>query len=162
VRERAVFVAQAEGEAIDLGFSDEVNGCAAATEEAIACFDTKAFEDALVPTAHVVFVVCVVDAEHRDGVFDGAEAVDLASHACSGGVWVVQIGVLAFERCEFGEEAVKLRVGHDGGRVGVVGAVGLVQQGAEFVNALGVGSHGAKVGVKAGQSRTRCGSGKSL
>lgn len=95
------------------------------------------------PLADARLVIRVVDAQHREGVADGGEALDgLATDARGWAVGVGELGVFGFEGCEFGEELVELGIGHDGVRVGVIRAVGAGQKVAELGDSFGSVFHG--------------------
>jgi len=70
--ERAVFVADRAGDAVDLGLAHKADRCVV----------TQDLDDACDPLIEFFLGICVVDREHGDLVLEGLEAVDrLASHA---------------------------------------------------------------------------------
>jgi len=77
------------------------------------------------PLRDFLFVIGVVDREHRGWVGEGGEAFDgVAADAGGGGVWVVEFWVIGFEVFEFFEEMVELGIGHELWIARVVGGIG--------------------------------------
>jgi len=124
LNEFPVLIAQAAGDAVDLGLADEANGV------------VEVIGDTFEPGVEVFAVVGVVDGIHALGMFDGFEAVDgLAAHALGGGVIGDEIRMLGFELLKFLEQFVIFTVGDRRLGVDVVAAIVLFELLGEFPDA---------------------------
>ena len=96
-----------------------------------------ALADPLVERAQLVVVVGVVEAEHRDDVLDGREAVGgRAGDALGRRIGRDEIGVLGFEPLELVQQPVELLVGDLGRAVEVVALLVVADLLAELVDAV--------------------------
>lgn len=129
-----IFVAQADGDAVDFGLEHVLDRGGFAEE----------LVDAGVEGFDFGFIVSVVDAHHGDGMLDGDEAVDgLAADPLGRGIGRLELGVGGFEVDELPHEAVEFLVADLGLGLDEIEIVVPLDLFAEFFDLLlGRGCHG--------------------
>ncbi len=126
VDELTVFVAEGDGDAVNFGLDDIIDG---GLGEELA--------GALVKVEELLFGVGVGEAAHGEGVGNGVEVAErLAADALGGGAGIGPLGVGVFEGLEFGEERVVFAVGNLGPSFDVVEMVVTFEGTAEVVDSL--------------------------
>jgi hypothetical protein len=137
--EASIFKAEGNGEAIDFGFHQPVEGFA--REEAFDGLDP--FAD---PLEAVLVGEEVVEGEHGNAVGDLAEGFEGAfPDALGGGIRSEKLGVGGFEFAEFAEKEVVFAIRNGGGGQEVVLAIVFADCLAELLDAL-FGIHGMRPG----------------
>ena len=129
----AVLVEKGNGHAIDLGFQRYVD-----------ILSAEVFPEALVESdqlglrgVRVFQLEHIIDAEHGDGVGDLGEAFEgLGADALGGGVGIGELGVSFLQILEFAEQLVVIRIGDFRFGVSVIEAVVVVDELAQFRDAL--------------------------